>query len=463
MKRRIALVVPDDASPDRLDHYLGVHATDLSRTRAKEIIASGLVTLNGERVKPSHIVLPGDRIEADIPELAHLSADPENIPLDICYEDEHLLVVNKCAGMVVHPAPGSYSGTLVNALVGRGGELSSLGGSLRPGIVHRLDRGTSGLIVVAKTDEVHRRLSAMFEAREVEKTYLALVWGVFNRTAGTIEAPIGRRRSDRKLMGVVPDGRTATTGWRVREQFPYAAFMEIDLKTGRTHQIRVHMSHIHRPVMGDADYGGARSSFGDVPPHYRRQAERVNGRATHQALFARRLAFTHPATGAPVAVATPMPDDFADLLALLRHPEGETGRVIGIDPGEARIGVSLSDEGRYLASSLETLSGLDDSSAATRISEIADEHGADTIVVGYPIRMDGTVGHRALRSRELAVELEDASSCRVVLHDERLTSALAERVMKEKGERKRGRKGRVDQIAASAILQGYLDAQAIQR
>ncbi len=463
MKRRIALIVPDDAPSDRLDHYLGVHAKDLSRTRAKEIIVSGLVTLNGERVKPSHIVFPGDRIEADVPELDHLSAKPENIPLDICYEDEHLLVVNKCAGMVVHPAPGSYSGTLVNALVGRGGELSSLGGSLRPGIVHRLDRGTSGLIIVAKTNEAHRRLSAMFEAREVRKTYLALVWGVFDEAAGTIEAPIGRRRSDRKRMGVVPDGRAATTGWRVREQFPYAAFLEVDLKTGRTHQIRVHMSHIHRAVIGDADYGGVRPSFGDVPPHYRRQAERVNGQATHQALFACRIAFTHPVTGAPVELATPMPGDFADLLALVRYPGGETGRVVGIDPGEARIGVALSDEGRYLASSLETLEGLDDSAAAKRISEIASEHGADTIVVGDPIRMDGSIGHRALRSRELVVELEDASRCRVVLYDERLSSALAERVMKEKGERKRGRKGRVDQIAASIILQGYLDAQTIQR
>ena len=463
MQRRIVLIVPGDAPSDRLDHYIGTHTPDMSRTKAKDIISSGLVTLNGETVKPSVTVVPGDRIEVDVPEREHLSVAPEDIPLDICYEDEHLLVVNKCAGMVVHPAPGSYSGTLVNALVGRGCELSALGGSLRPGIVHRLDRDTSGLIVVAKTDEAHRRLSAMFEAREVGKTYLALVWGVFDGAAGTIEAPIGRRRSDRKRMGVVPDGRTATTGWRVREQFPYSTFMEIDLKTGRTHQIRVHMSHIHRPIIGDADYGRIRPSFGDVPPHYRRQAERVNGRATHQALFARRLAFIHPMTEVPIELATPIPDDFASLLALLRHPEGETGRVIGIDPGEARIGVALSDEGRYLASSLETLEGLGDSAAAVRISEIASEHGVDTIVVGYPIRMDGTIGHRAMRSRELAVRLEDTSRCRVVLHDERLSSAEAERVMKEKGERKRGKKGRVDQIAASIILQGYLDAQAIQR
>ncbi len=435
----------------------------MSRTRAKEIMSSGLVTLNGEIVKPSHTVVPGDRIEVDLPELERLSAAPENIPLDICYEDEHLLVINKHAGMVVHPAPGSYSGTLVNALVGRGVRLSSVGGSLRPGIVHRLDRDTSGLIVVAKTDESHRRLTAMFEAREIRKTYLALTWGVMGESAGTITGPIGRRRSDRKRMGVVSDGRPATTGWRVREQFPYAAFTEIDLKTGRTHQIRVHMSHIHRPVIGDADYGGVRRSFGDVPPNYRRQAERINNRATHQALFARRLEFTHPMTEACVELATPIPDDFAYLLSLLRYPKGETGRVLGIDPGEARIGVALSDENRSLAASLDTLEGLEDSAAAKRISEIADENGVDTIVVGYPIRMDGSIGHRAMRSRELVVRLEDTSRCRVVLHDERLSSAEAERVMKEKGERKRGRKGRVDQIAASIILQGYLDAQAIQR
>ncbi len=463
MQRRIVLIVPGDAPSDRLDHYIGTHTPDMSRTRAKDIISSGFVTLNGKVVKPSDTVVPGDRIEVDVPELEHLSAAPEDIPLDICYEDEHLLVINKLAGMVVHPAPGSYSGTLVNALVGRGVRLSSVGGSLRPGIVHRLDRYTSGLIIVAKTNESHRRLTAMFEAREIRKTYLALTWGVMEESAGTIAEPIGRRRSDRKRMGVVSDGRPAITEWRVREQFPYAAFIEIDLKTGRTHQIRVHMSHIHRPVIGDADYGGVRPSFGDVPPHYRRQAKRTNDRATHQALFARRLEFTHPMTEARVEFAAPMPDGFAHLLALLRHPEGETGRVLGIDPGEVRIGVALSDENRSLAASLDTLEGLGDSAAARHIGDLAEEHGVDTIVVGYPIRMDGSIGHRAMRSRELAVRLEDTSRCRIVLHDERLSSAEAERVMKEKGERKRGRKGRVDQIAASIILQGYLDAQTIQR
>jgi 23S rRNA pseudouridine1911/1915/1917 synthase len=457
MKSRIVLVVPDDAPTDRLDHFLGEQTPSLSRTRAKEIILAGLVTLNGEQAKPSARIAPGDVIEADVPEFEALRADPEDIPLDVLYEDDDIVVVNKPAGMVVHPAPGAASGTLVNALLGRGAALSEAGGALRPGIVHRLDRDTSGVIVVAKNDAAHRALAEAFQERRVSKRYLAILWGSLGGTEGTIDEPVGRRRSDRKRMWVTTDGRDAVTGWKAREEYPVASLVELSPRTGRTHQIRVHVAHLHHPVVGDADYGGVRKSFADVPPHFRRDAKRLNAAALRQALHARGLAFEHPASGESMRFAAPLPDDFAGLLSLLRFPDGESRRAVGVDPGEARVGLALSDEGRLLASPLPTLEMEGDRAVAAAVAEVVREHDADTVVVGYPIRMDGSVGPRAVRARELAVAIEDAARARVVLRDERLSSAEAERVMRERGERSRGRKGRVDQIAASVILQGYLD------
>ena len=459
MKSRIALVVPDDAPTDRLDRFLGEQTRSLSRTRAKEIILAGLVTLNGERVKPSARVAPGDVIEADVPELETLRADPEEIQLDVLYEDDDIVVVNKPTGMVVHPAPGTTSGTLVNALLGRGAALSEAGGALRPGIVHRLDRDTSGVIVVAKNDPAHRALAEAFQERRIRKRYLAIVWGNLGETEGRIDEPVGRRRSDRKRMWVTTDGREAVTGWKLREEFPAASLVELRPETGRTHQIRVHMAHLHHPVVGDADYGGVRKSFADVSPHFRRDAKRLNALAERQALHARGLAFEHPSSGEAMRFAAPLPGDFAALLSLLRFPDGERRRAVGVDPGEARVGLALSDEGRLLARPLPTIEATGDRQVAEAVAEFVREHDADTVVVGYPIRMDGTVGPRAVRARELAVAIEDAARARVVLRDERLSSAEAERVMRERGEKARGRKGRIDQIAASVILQGYLDEE----
>lgn len=460
MNRRIVLIVSEDDPPDRLDHFLGANAPELSRTRAKEIIAEGLVTLNGAPAKPSAKLVPGDVVEAEVTEAPAMNAGPEDIPLDIVYEDDDVLVVDKPAGMVVHPAPGSMSGTLVNALLGRGGGLSALGGQLRPGIVHRLDRDTSGLIVVARNDAAHRALSEAFQERRVKKVYLALVWGTFREPEGVVDEPVGRRATDRKRMAVVADGRPAVTSWKVREEFPFATLVEARPETGRTHQIRVHMSHLRRPVIGDADYGGDKSAFGDVPPHYRRQARRVNELAGRQALHARELSFPHPSGMGEVGVSSPLPPDFAALLSALRYFDGETGRVLGVDPGEARVGVAVSDESRLLARPLPTLTGLDDRGVAAAVAALCDEMGARVVVVGLPIRMDGTTGARAVRSRELAVAIEDATRARVVLQDERLSSAEATRIMHDRGETARNRKGRVDELAASVILQGYLDSQA---
>ena len=334
MSRHVVLVVSEDDPSDRLDHYLGTHAPELSRTRAKEIIAEGLVMLNGAPAKPSAKVTPGDVIEADVAEPQVPNAAPEDIPLDVLYEDDDVVVVDKPAGMVVHPAPGSMTGTLVNALLGRGDGLSSLGGHLRPGIVHRLDRDTTGLVVVAKNDVAHRALSKAFQERRVKKLYLALVWGTFREPEGVVDEPVGRRANDRKRMGVVPGGREAVTSWRVREDFPFATLVEARPETGRTHQIRVHMSHLRRPVIGDKDYGGDKSAFGDVPPHYRRQAKRVNALATRHALHGRALRFPHTSGTGEVRARSPLPADFAALISALRFPDGESGRVLGFDPGE---------------------------------------------------------------------------------------------------------------------------------
>ena len=460
MKKSIVLIVPDDAEQERLDHFLGVHTADLSRTRAKAIIVDGLVTVNGARAKPSTLLGPGDVVEADVPELAELRATPEDIPLDVVYEDDDIVVVDKPPGMVVHPAPGSPSGTLVNALLGRDEALSTVGGDLRPGVVHRLDKNTSGLIVVARNNAAHRKLAADFQERKIGKVYLALAWGTFADPAGRVDEPIGRMRSDRRRMWVVPGGRPASTRWKVREEFPYATLLEIRPETGRTHQIRVHLAHLRRPIVGDADYGGARTTFSDVSPHYRKQARALASLAARQALHAKELVFSHPSTGSEVRFVSPLPTDFADLLAALRFPDGGQGRAMGVDPGEARIGVAVSDEGRTLARSLTTLKGLSDREAAVRIAELARVEEARTIVVGHPIRMDGTLGPRARRSRELSVAIEDVATARVILRDERLSSAEAERIMRETGERTRGRKGRVDQVAAAVILQGHLDAES---
>lgn len=458
MRKPLVMVVPEDVEHERLDHFLGEHADELSRTRAKVIIVEGLVTVNGEAAKPSTQLKPGDVVEAAVPELEELRAAPETIPIDVVYEDDDIIVVDKPPGMVVHPAPGSPSGTLVNALLGRGEALSSVGGDLRPGVVHRLDKDTSGLIVIARSNAAHARLATEFQERRVRKLYLAIVWGTFREDEGRVDEPVGRRRSDRKRMWVTANGRAATTDWRVRESFPYATLLELRPTTGRTHQIRVHMAHLRRPVVGDAEYGGARTTFGDVPPHYRKDARKLAALASRQALHAREITFAHPSTGSEMRFLSPFPEDFADLLALLRSPGGERPRVMGVDPGEARIGVAVSDEERVLARSLKTLEGLSDREAAGEVAGLASEMEVGTIVVGHPIRMDGTLGPRARRARELAAAIEDAVPARVVLQDERLSSAEAERIMRETGERTRGKKGRVDQVAAAVILQGYLDA-----
>jgi len=251
------------------------------------------VRVNGEPAEPSDRVAAGDVVEFEIPEAYAPSASPEAIPLEVVYEDADLLVVNKPAGMVVHPAPGHQSGTLVHALLGRGGSWSSAGGATRPGIVHRLDKGTSGLIVVARNDSSHRALAAQLSQRTLSRTYLAIVRGTLKSEAGEIEGPIGRHPKDRKRMAVVSGGRFARTRYKVAGRRRGHTLLQCDLDTGRMHQIRVHLAALGHPVAGDAEYGGREAGGPERPM-----------------LHAWRLRLRHPRTGADMSFEVAPPPDF---------------------------------------------------------------------------------------------------------------------------------------------------------
>ena len=297
----------------RLDALL---ATDpsLSRSAAARLIEEGGVTVNGRRERPRYAVRPGDRIEVLLPEPVPDEAQPENIPLSVVYEDSDIIVIDKPKGMVVHPAPGNPSGTLVNALLYHcHGELSGIGGVERPGIVHRIDKDTSGLLVAAKNDASHRALAAAMEVHAVKREYRALVTGGFRDDSGTVDLPIGRHPTDRKRMAVLREGmgksREAITHYRVLERFPGITYLSLALETGRTHQIRVHMSHLSHPLLGDEVYGGGRTPF------ERRHAAYLSGQCLHAA----RLSLCHPRTGEAMVFESPLPPDFEKLLEILRN------------------------------------------------------------------------------------------------------------------------------------------------
>jgi 23S rRNA pseudouridine1911/1915/1917 synthase len=280
----------------------------------KRLIEDGRVAVDGRKAaKPGFALKPGMSITATIPEAASSRLEGEDIPIALVYEDEHLAVVMKPAGLVVHPGHGARRGTLVHALLGRGVTLAPAGGALRPGIVHRLDKDTSGLLLIAKTDTAHRGLSAMFARRTIEKTYLALVWGRPQPAAARIDDAIGRSRRDPTKMTVrAQRPKDATTIYRTRQAVPGATLLEIDLVTGRTHQIRVHFAARRHPVIGDTRYGGA-------PWKALRDPERraLFASFSRLALHATKLAFTHPVTGERMSFSAPLPDDFAALVTAL--------------------------------------------------------------------------------------------------------------------------------------------------
>ncbi|HET6897393.1 MAG TPA: RluA family pseudouridine synthase [Vicinamibacteria bacterium] len=298
----------------RLDAWIARQLPELSRARVQALMAEGAVRLGGRAARPSLRLRGGEEVTIELPDPVAATPAPEDVPLNVVYEDDHLLVVDKPPGMTVHPGAGRLSGTLVNALLHHVRDLSGIGGVLRPGIVHRLDRGTSGLLVVAKDDATHRALAAQFASREVEKEYLAIVHGVPRARQGTIEAAIGRDPVHRKKMSVrAPRGRAARSTYVVEEALDGAALLRVRIHTGRTHQIRVHLASLGHPVAGDATYGGTRT------PSSRQPAARaaLDG-LKRPALHAARLAFVHPATGDRMQLESPLPPDLADLLLQLR-------------------------------------------------------------------------------------------------------------------------------------------------
>jgi 23S rRNA pseudouridine1911/1915/1917 synthase len=300
-------VVPPDQAPTRVDRFVA-DRTGLSRSHVQKLITDGRLTAGDRTLKANTLLEPGSELRLDVPEPAPATpvAQPE-IEVPVVYEDDDLLIVDKPAGLVVHPAPGHADGTLVNALLGRSGPegFGGIAGVRRPGIVHRLDRATSGLLMVAKTDLAQHGLMAQLKARRIKKTYVALVHGTVAAAVGRIEAPIGRDPRHRTKMGVVADGRPATTGYRVTERFADWTLLELDLVTGRTHQIRVHLTAIGHPVAGDRVYGTGTSGRGPEG------LERLF-------LHAWRLELTSPSRGELIRATAPLPADLEDVLASLR-------------------------------------------------------------------------------------------------------------------------------------------------
>lgn len=292
----------------RLDVVVASNISGCSRSLAAILARNGKILVQGQGKKPGYRVSAGDKICGHIPPPEPVLFKPESIKLDILFEDNHLIVINKEAGLVVHPAPGHYAGTLVNGLLYHCPELSGIGGEIRPGIVHRLDKDTSGAIVVAKNDVVHNNLSIQFKSKKIKKEYLALVHGEMESDIGTISLPVGRHPVDRKKMSTISrKGRSAETLWKVRERFQGVTFLELNLKTGRTHQIRVHCSKINHPIIGDSVYCS------------RKLGKNLSKSAPRQMLHAWRLGFTHPITQKFMSIEAPIPQDMSKILNELRR------------------------------------------------------------------------------------------------------------------------------------------------
>jgi len=307
-------IVGQDEQGLRLDVYLSRRDPTLSRSQARRFIDDGDALLDGKAVRASHRLRPGEKVSLRKPPPVPSEIIPEEIPLDIRYEDEAILVVDKPAGMVVHPAAGNSRGTLVNALQFHCRHLSGIGGVMRPGIVHRLDKGTSGLMVIAKSDEAHRHLSEQFKRRLVSKHYTALVHGNVRQDEGLVDAPVGRHPVERKKMSTASRrGKAALTRWRVLERFGAVTLLEAKIETGRTHQIRVHLSALGHPVVGDSVYGGSKRIV--ESPALRAVLKKLS----RQALHAGRLSFAHPVTGKEMTFESPLPEDMAEVTRFLRE------------------------------------------------------------------------------------------------------------------------------------------------
>jgi 23S rRNA pseudouridine1911/1915/1917 synthase len=311
-----SFLVEQSEHDQRLDVVVASRLAKCSRSFAATLIRNDFIKVNQSAVKPGHRLKTGDAVEGEIPPPRSIDCAPEDISIDILYEDRDLVVINKSAGMVVHPAPGNYTGTLVNALLFHCPDIGSIGGDIRPGIVHRLDKDTSGVMVVAKNSMAHENLSSQFKERSIQKQYLAIVHGKLAEVSGRIQLPIGRHPTQRKKMSTNSRaGRIAETLWRVEKRYAGFTLLQLDLKTGRTHQIRVHCAAIHHPVVGDPLYGGRRSSAipGFVPDAVKIMLQKVK----RQMLHAQRLNFHHPTSNASLTFEAPLPDDMQALVNAL--------------------------------------------------------------------------------------------------------------------------------------------------
>ena len=303
MERKHLTVAPEEETL-RLDVLLSRRVEGLTRSAAQRLLEEGKVSLQGRPLKKNHRLRAGEALELCLPDPVPTDARPQDIPLDIVYEDADVAVVNKPRGMVVHPAPGNPDGTLVNALLAHCGQsLSGVGGAIRPGIVHRIDKDTSGLLIIAKNDRAHLALSAQLKDHTLSRVYEAVAIGSLKEDRGTVDAPIGRSLRDRKRMAVVPDGRRAVTHYQVLARYPGYTHLRCQLETGRTHQIRVHMAYLGHPLGGDPVYGP------------KNDPERLGG----QCLHARELTFVHPTTGQTVHLTCPLPDWFSGFLDRLER------------------------------------------------------------------------------------------------------------------------------------------------
>jgi len=305
--REIAQIV-ETATPARLDRWIAASVEDLSRSRVQKLIEQGAVQVNGVvRARKQDLVKSGDRIQITVPAATPYELTPEDIPLDILYEDDQLLLINKPAGMVVHPAPGHHTGTLVHALLFHcGAQLTGVGGVQRPGIVHRLDKNTTGVMVVAKTEGALHSLQSQIQQKTARREYLGVVNGAPKAKQGVVNQPVGRHPKHRKKMAVVPvacGGRSAVTHWKIVERLGNYTLMQFQLETGRTHQIRVHSAHINHPIVGDVEYGSGKSA---------------GMKLLGQALHAFRLTLRHPDTGATIVGEAPLPEKMDKLLVRLR-------------------------------------------------------------------------------------------------------------------------------------------------
>lgn len=331
----IRLEIGPHQSPERIDLWLARQIRFVSRTFIQHIIEEGMVLAGGRPVaKPSQRIGPGEVLLVRVPRRPRPLITAEEIPLDILHEDEHLMVINKAAGMVVHPARGNFSGTLVNALMNYLDELpEEAGEDFRPGIVHRLDRDTTGLMVIGKTPEAVRELSRMFHDREVHRIYRALVWGSPRHLQGTVETGIGRDPRDRLKMAVLtlPQGRRAVTHYRTTARFDFLSLVELKLETGRTHQIRVHLQHLGHPVFGDADYGGRDARRAGFTGDRQTRAHRYLDLVGRQALHSWRMGFRHPVEDRALDFEAPLPPDMAAVLA------GETERDGPLPPSTTSV------------------------------------------------------------------------------------------------------------------------------